>query len=130
MRETLFFNKNNFIVIPDESENYVIYLLDKFDNGNQNIFEVNNETVYYYLKISTVELPNNFWGYGYKSNILNYEDRPVFGAKINNYRSELEALQACLSYIKRSPLTNDFYGKKILLKFENFINPKNLFDNI
>lgn len=130
MSEIITFENEKFIIIPDDDKDYIIYVLENFESGKHKIFEINNDKVYYYLHVSTIKLPNGFWGFGYKSNFLYFDNKPVSGAGINGFTSELEALHGCLTYILKSRLTNVFYGKQILEDFEKFVNPKTLFDNI
>ena len=130
MSEIITFENQKFIVIPDDDKDYIIYVLEDFDSGKQKMFEINNDKVYYFLQVSTIKLPNGFWGYGYKSNFLYFDNKPVSGSGINCFISELHALRGCLSYISKSGMANAFYGKQILENFEKFVNPQTLFHNV
>ena len=130
MSKTIKFENSDFIVIPDIDKDYIIYILQNFESGMLHNFEINSDKAYFFLTVSTIKLPNGYFGYGYKSNFLQFDNKPVFGSALNPFNTALQALKGCLSDVKKSPINNYFFGNQILDKFEKFINPQTLFDEI
>ena len=128
MAEIIIFENNKFAVIPDEDENYTVYVLKNFKNGNYKEFFIRETGIYFFLYVSTIKLPNGFWAYGFESNVLESSNQKVHGTAIDGFKTELEALQNCLNYFIKYGVCNYNYGVNILTEFDKYVNPKTLFD--
>ncbi|MBE7691162.1 hypothetical protein [Tenacibaculum piscium] len=128
MAKNITFENKDFSIIPDDDKEHIIYVLDDFRSGNYKEFYIRETGVFYFLYISTVKMPNGFWAYGFESNILELSNQKVHGTEINNFKTELQALQHCLKNFFNYGTSIYRYGFPILEKFEKYVNPKSLFD--
>lgn len=126
MATELFFENKKFLVIPDDDEKYIIYVLPDFSLSNFVVFKADDNDRFF-LKIGTVKLPCNSYGYGYESNFLHCENKIISGGLLNCYKTETEALYDLCNYINKYGTHRCFYGKEIIEKLNNYINPKSLF---
>lgn len=120
------FNNKDFSVIGDDDIRYIVYVLDDFLESNIYTFRTKEDTAYF-LKIGIVKLPCDTFGFGFQSNILNYDNRPVNGGLLEIFKTELDALIGAFKMIERGGVTNNFYGREIMKNLEDYINPKSLF---
>ncbi|MCG8213580.1 hypothetical protein J2Q11_12370 [Tenacibaculum finnmarkense genomovar finnmarkense] len=130
MARNITFENKDFLVIPDEDKKFTIYVLEDFKAGNYKEFYIKQTGIYFFLNISTVKLPNGFWAYGFQSNILELSNQKVHGTEINDFKTELDALQNCLKNFYNYGISNYKYGFHILEMFEKYVYPKSLFDTV
>lgn len=126
MAEVQVYKNKKFLVIQDQDPDYVIYVLEKFEESQ--IVEFKSEN--FFLRIGTVQLPNGCFAYGFQSNVIHNENQQVNGSLINSRKTEslFDAGKEAYKYLKKhARFSNSHHAVKIFTDLERYYNPSTLF---